>query len=300
MATMQLLGIDHVTAITASREECLDFYAGILDLDLASCPLPDSSGSDLCFGEGREGPAVLRFVDSPGAPAGSPGPGMVHSVRWWVPGRRALEQWAARLELFGIATGMSLDSAGEPLALHFSDPEGLAHELMPRPVSDRPRPLEGAPVAGLPPALRLGGVRAFVAGSVQSFDLLAGRLGFSALGEGEWGIGLPPVPARYACDAPPSNRPFQGAGTVHHVAWRCAPGEERAWRQRVIGMGATVSRLSDDAGIRWFFFREPDGVLFSVASAGRAASVPQHAPLLARPRELPPRIARPIGLRAAA
>jgi glyoxalase family protein len=282
---MQLHGIDHVTAITATREECLDFYAGILDLD----PLGDSGEGDLCFGDGREGPA-LRFVNSPGAPTGTPGPGMVHSIRWWVPGRHALEQWAARLELFGIASGMSCDSTGDPLALHFSDPEGLAHELMPRPVGPRPRPLDGKTVPGVPPALHLGGVRAFVAGSIQSFDLLAGRLGFSALGEGEWGIGPPPAPARYACDAPPSNRPFQGAGTVHHVAWG----------QRVIGMGATVSRLSEEDGIRWFFFREPDGVLFSVASPDRAAATPKRTPLPARPRELPPRIARPIGLRAAA
>ena len=313
---MQLLGIDHVTAITASREECLDFYVGLLDLDLTSCPLPDAANADLCFGDGREGPAILRFVDTPGAPTGTPGPGMVHSVRWWVPGRRALEQWAARFELFGVATGMSFDSVGDPVALHFSDPEGLAHELMPRPAAARPRRLDGRPVPGLPPALKLAGVRAFVAGSVQSFDLLAGRLGFSACGEGEWLVGsavLPSFasdsgtkegstlrPARYACDAPPSNRPFQGAGTVHHVAWRCAPGEERAWRQRVIGMGATVSRLSEEKGTRWFFFREPDGVLFSVASSARALPAPTQAPHPARPRELPPRIARPIGRRAAA
>jgi glyoxalase family protein len=316
MPHMQLLGIDHVTAITASREECLDFYAGVLDLDLTSCPLPDAVGGDICFGDGREGPAVLRFVDTPGAPTGTPGPGMVHSVRWWVPGRRALEQWAARFELFGIATGMTFDATGDPLALHFADPEGLAHELMPRPATERPRRPDREPVPGLPPALKLGGVRAFVAGSVQSFDLLAGRLGFSAAGEGEWLVGSEARPsfashsatndgsasraACYACDAPPPNRPFQGAGTVHHVAWRCAPGEERAWRQRVIGMGATVSRLAEEDGTRWFFFREPDGVLFSVASAGRPATVPSRTPLPARPRELPPRIARPIGLRAAA
>src|SRR4051794_16856482 len=288
---MQLLGIDHVTAITASHEECLDFYAGVLDLDLTSCPLPDAArgAADLCFGDGREGPAVLRFVNSPGAPTGTPGPGMVHSVRWWVPGRWALEQWAARFELFGIATGTSFDSAGDPIALHFSDPEGLAHELMPRPVAESPRRLDGPAVPSLPPALKLAGVRAFVAGSVQSFDLLAGRLGFSASGAGEWQVG----PARYACDQPPSSRPFQGAGTVHHVAWRCAPGEERAWRQRVIGMGATVSRIAEEDGIRWFFFREPDGVLFSVASAGRTASAPARPSLPARPRQLPPRIARP-------
>jgi glyoxalase family protein len=297
---MQLLGIDHVTAITASREECLDFYAGVLDLDLTGCPLPDSRNGDLCFGDGREGPAALRFVDSPGAPTGTPGPGMVHSVRWWVPGRRALEQWAARLDLFGIANAIAFDSVGDPVGLRFADPEGLAHELMPRPVGKQPRPLEGTPVAGLPPALRLGGVRAFVAGSVQSFDLLAGRLGFSAAGDGEWRIGSPTAPARYACDAPPSNRPFQGAGTVHHVAWRCAPGEQRAWRQRVIGMGATVSRLAEEDGTSWFFFREPDGVLFSVASEAAATPAPTRVPLPARPRELPPRIARPIGLRAAA
>jgi glyoxalase family protein len=299
---MQLLGIDHVTAITASREECLDFYAGVLDLDVMSCPLPDADGgtADLCFADGWEEPAALRFVDSPGAPTGTPGPGMVHSVRWWVPGRRALEQWAERLELFGIASGIAFDSAGDPLALHFSDPEGLAHELMPRPAGVRPGPFDRAASPDLAPALHLGGVGAFVAGSVHSSDLLAGRLGFSALGEGEWGIGPPPTSARYVCDAPPSNRPFQGAGTVHHVGWRCALGEERAWRQRVIGMGATVSRLSEDAGTRWFFFREPDGVLFSVASAARAASAPRQAPQPARPQELPPRIARPIGLRAAA
>jgi glyoxalase family protein len=172
--------------------------------------------------------------------------------------------------------------------------------LMPRPASERPRRLDRPPVPGLPPALRLAGVRAFVAGSVQSSDLLAGRLGFSAAGAGEWRIGPPPGPARYACDPPPSTRPLQGAGTVHHVAWRCASGEERAWRQRVIGMGATVSRLCEEDGIRWFFFREPDGVLFSVASAGRALSTSSPLPLPARPRELPARIARPIGLRAAA
>jgi glyoxalase family protein len=300
MLAVQLLGIDHVSAITASREDCLDFYAGVLDLDVTSCPGPDAKVGDVCFGDGREGPAVLRFADSPGAPTGAPGPGMVHSVRWWVPGRRALEQWAARFELCGIATGMTHDSVGDPIALHFSDPEGLAHELMPRPATERPRRLDGQPVPGLPPALKLAGVRAFVAGSVQSSDLLAGRLGFSAGGAGEWRIGPPPGPARYACDAPPSSRPFQGAGTVHHVAWRCAPGEERAWRQRVIGMGATVSRLCEEDGTRWFFFREPDGVLFSVASSGRLLSTPSPSPFPARPRELPPRIARPIGLRAAA
>jgi catechol 2,3-dioxygenase-like lactoylglutathione lyase family enzyme len=170
---VQLLGIDHVTAITASREECLDFYVGILDLDLMSCPLPDAAGGAICFSDGREGAAVLRFVDAPGAPTLTLGPGMVHRVRWWVPGRRALEQWAARFEMFGVATGMRFDRSGDPVALRFSDPDGLAHEVMPRPAAERPRGLDGRPVPGLPPALKLAGVRAFLAGSPAAADRAA-------------------------------------------------------------------------------------------------------------------------------
>lgn len=294
---MQLLGIDHVTAITSSRGDCLDFYVGLLDFE----PTGDCSDGDLCFADGRRGSAALRLVvDSPGTPLGTPGQGMIHTVRWWVPGRLALEQWAARFELFGIPCGMVLDSAGDPIGLHFSDHEGLAHELVARPTGEHPRRLASPPALGLPPALSLAGVRAFVAGTVASHDLLAGRLGFSALEASEWQVGAPPSPARYVCDPPPPNRPLQGAGTVHHVAWRCAPGEERAWRQRVIGMGATVSHIAEEAGVRWFFFREPDGVLFSVAATVQPSAGLRRPPLPARPRQLPPRIARPIGLRTAA
>src|SRR3954468_7461555 len=137
---MQLLGIDHVTAITAARGQCLDFYAGVLGLD----PTDDCSEGDLCFRSGREGAPTPRFVDSPGAPTGPAGPGMIHSLRWWVPGRRALEQWAARIEICGVATRMTFDSIGDPIALHFIDTGALPHELMPRPVGEPPRHSEGA------------------------------------------------------------------------------------------------------------------------------------------------------------
>ncbi len=168
---MQLLGIDHFTSITASREECLDFYVGILDLDLASSPIADAAGGDICFGDGREGSLVLRFVDAPGASTGTAGAGMVHGIRWWVSGRQALEQWAARFELFGVATAITRDAAGNPVALRFSDPEGRAHHLLSEPGDQRLRRPGVEPTPGLPPALRLAGVHAVVAESVPSPDL---------------------------------------------------------------------------------------------------------------------------------
>jgi hypothetical protein len=145
----------------------------------------------------------------------------------------------------------------------------------------------------------LSGVRAYAAASVQSGDLLAGRLGFESCGEGAWRVGAGPEAARYETDAPPPSRPVEGAGTVRHVAWSCRPGHERAWRQRVIGMGATVSRVIECDGYSCFFFREPDGVLFGVATR-RHASVPAQLSFEPPRSAIPPRIARPIGILAAA
>jgi len=142
----------------------------------------------------------------------------------------------------------------------------------------------------------LTGVRAYAAASVQSGDLLAGRLGFESCGEAAWRIGSGEGAVRYDIDAPPPSRPVQGAGTVRHVAWSCRPGEERAWRQRVIGMGATVSRVIECDGYRCFFFREPDGVLFGVATRHAAEGAIQPRFELPQPGEIPARIARPVGV----
>ncbi|HEU5105956.1 MAG TPA: hypothetical protein VFU11_08945, partial [Solirubrobacterales bacterium] len=146
----------------------------------------------------------------------------------------------------------------------------------------------------------LTGVRAYAAASVQSGDLLAGRLGFESCGEGAWRVGAGAEAVRYETDAPPPSRPVEGAGTVRHIAWGCRPGHERAWRQRVIGMGATVSRVIECDGYSCFFFREPDGVLFGVATLRRQPTPAQLSFAPPGPAAIPPRIARSIGILTAA
>ena len=279
---MNLFGLHHVSAITASRSECLDFYGRLLGLS----PAVDPGAGTLAFSANHEsGGGILSFVVSPGAPRGTAGRGLVHRLQWSVASPEALEFWRRRLDQAGVSVTAWLNGAGYPLALRFSDPEGLDHEL------------------ALPPELRiraLTGLRAYGAASVQSGDLLAGRLGFESCGEAAWRVGAGEEAVAYGCDSPPPSRPVQGAGTVRHVAWSCRPGEERAWRQRVIGMGATVSRLIDCDGYRCFFFREPDGVLFGVATRHAPAAAVQPRFRLPQPSEIPPRIARPIGILAVA
>jgi len=280
---MNLFGLHHVSAIASSRSACEHFYGGLLGLETAA----DAGEGTLAFDAGPErGGGVLSFVVSPGAAPGVAGRGLVHRLQWAVPDAAALDRWRRRLERAGVAVTAWLNGAGDPLALRFSDPDGLEHEL-------------ALPSAG-EQRLVLIGVRAYAAGSVQSGDLLAGRLGFAACGEGAWRVGAGPGEVRYGTEAPPPLRPVEGAGSVRHVAWSCRPGEERAWRQRVIGMGATVSRLIDCDGYRCFFFREPDGVLFGVATLRGVPAEAGPRFELPRPSEIPPRIARPIGILAAA
>jgi glyoxalase family protein len=277
---MNLFGLHHVTAVASDWRDCSDFYGLLLGLERV-----DSADGTLNFsaGSGGRGP-LLSFDISPGARRGAAGRGLVHRLQWSLSDAASLNHCRQRLEAAGVGVTAWLNGAGDPVALRFTDPDGLEHELSLRPGAQ---------------SLALTGVRAYAAASVQSGDLLAGRLGFAARGEGEWLVGSGPGAARYGCDPPPPSRPSQGAGTVRHVAWSCRSGDERAWRQRVIGMGATVSRLIDCDGYRCFFFREPDGVLFGVATQQAAAATPLRFQL-PRPAEIPARIAQPIGILAAA
>jgi glyoxalase family protein len=307
---MNLFGLHHVSAIAASRAECIDFYGRLLGLSPAADP---GSGTLAFTADPESGGGVLSFVVSPGVPRGTAGRGLVHRLQWSVSSPAALEFWRRRLDQAGVGVSAWLNGAGYPLALRFSDPDGLDHEMSLPPAfvlsGDMPpqgrTPNLGAArtVSSVPPQMRiraLTGVHAYAAASVQSGDLLAGRLGFQACGEGSWRVGGGEGAVAYACDPPPPSRPVQGAGSVRHVAWSCRNGEERAWRQRVIGMGATVSRVIECGGYRCFFFREPDGVLFGVATRQPAGAATRPRFQLPGPQEIPPRIARPVGLLATA
>jgi glyoxalase family protein len=123
---MDLFGLHHVSAIASSRENCLDFYSGLLGLSLVA--EHDSGTLAFCAGEERGG-GVISFAVTPGVARGVAGRGLVHRLQWSVAGPQALEHWRRRLESAGLAVTAWLNGAGDPLALRFADPDGLEHEL---------------------------------------------------------------------------------------------------------------------------------------------------------------------------
>ncbi len=271
---MRLDGIHHVTAITAHRGACADFYAGVLGLATISGPAEDAPGAEtISFGDelGRPG-SILTFLVTPGVRPGRAGAGSVNRISWRVVDDEALGFWDRRLADAGVAADWADVPGGT--ALRFADPEGLLHELVPDSFGDEPLVARSREISPHRAIRGIDGVSAYCRSPGPSADLLAGRLEFAAAGERAFRVDGRRH-ARYAFEPPPRGRAVGGAGTVHHVAWTCEARDQPVWRERVIGMGARVSRLREGPGVSSLWFREPSGVLFELTSSDLADGAPK-------------------------
>ena len=113
-------------------------------------------------------------------------------------------------------------------------------------------------------------MRAYSARPDASRGLLEGVLGFERSDEGYEARGERRG-GRYVYDEPPERPGVQSAGTVHHVAWASTMDEHEAWRDRLHKAGAPVTPVIDRFYFRSIYFREPSGVLFEIATLGRAS-----------------------------
>jgi glyoxalase family protein len=287
---MKLEGIHHITAITADAQQNVDFYAGVLGLRLVkkSVNQDQTSVYHLFYAdETGDAGSDLTFFEYPGAPIGRAGAGMVHRIIWRVTGPEALDFWAKRLSDAGYES-----SRGEQ-SLTFADPEGLTHELLVVETDDEPL-IANHPE--IPAELALQGfhaVRAYTADPQRSHQLLTDTLNFEpapqeqpnayeARGERRGGF--------YIYDAAPADRPLQGAGTVHHVAWASPLDEHEAWRERVAGSGlAHPTPIIDRHYFYSIYFREPSGVLFEIATLGPGFTIDEPVEHLGEKLSLTPK-----------
>jgi glyoxalase family protein len=271
----QLEGIHHITAITADAQGNVDFYAGVLGLRLVkkSVNQDDTSVYHLFYGDEQgDAGADITFFEYPGVPRGRAGAGMVHRSVWRVAGDDAFGFWAERLASRGYESSRLQDS------LVFDDPEGLTHELRVVETTDKPLIAEHPEI---PAELALQGfhaVRAYAAEPERSRGLLEDTLGFTPIPHGPAQTAAYEVRGEdrggfYLYDPPPEERPLQGAGSVHHVAWATHPEDQEAWHELVLASGARATPIIDRFYFRSIYFREPSGVLFELATIGPGFTV---------------------------
>jgi glyoxalase family protein len=264
---VKLDGIHHITAITGDARRNLAFYTGVLGLRLVAKSVNQDEGKPtyhLFYADEKATPgAELTFFEYPGIPPGRTGAGMVQRITWRVGSSEAIDFWSDRLSNAGVAFTPKGDR------LSFTDPEGLGLELAVVVTDDEPLV---AYHPEIPPELALQGfhaVEAATAAADRSRGLLQETLGFAPQGERLWEARGARRGSFYGYGDGASRSARQGAGTVHHVAWRAASDDEHSrWRERLIEGGAFPTPVIDRYYFKSIYFREPSGVLFEIASPG--------------------------------
>jgi len=283
---MLLEGIHHITAITGDAPRNVEFYAGTLGLRLVKKTVnqDDPTVYHLFYADekGSAG-ADLTFFEYPGARPGRAGAGMVHRIAWRVASEAALDFWEERLRAHGAQPERTADG------LRFADPEGLGHELVVSDVADEPLV---ADTPGIPREHALqgfDGVRAYARDPARSEALLRDTLGFTGGDDGRWEVRGERRGGRYVYDPAPQERAVPGAGTVHHVAFATEMDEHAAWQERVARSGANPTPIIDRFYFRSVYFREPNGILFELATLGPGFDADEDAGHLGERLSLPPK-----------
>jgi glyoxalase family protein len=282
---MQLEGVHHVTLITGDAPKNVDFYTRVLGLRLVKKTVnqDDPTVYHLFYAdENGSAGSDITFFEYPGAARGKAGPGMVHTIVWRVASDAALDFWEGRLD--GLAQNVA--RAGDSLTL--ADPEGVRHEFRVDQSDDEPLVARN-PELPQEHALRgFDGVRAYAVDPERSTALLEDTLGFEPRGNYTWEARGDQRGGWYAYDSPPEGRGIPGAGTVHHVAWATTMDEHDAWQERVAEAGHRPTPVIDRFYFKSIYFREPNGILFELATLGPGFATDEDPEHLGERLSLPP------------
>ena len=280
-------GLHHVTAISGPPQGNLDFYAGPLRQRLVkrTVNFDDPGTYHLYYADPAGTPGtVLTFFPFADAGPGRAGPGMASAVAYAVP---ALDPWMGALAQDAIDFEGPFERLGQR-GLALADPDGLRVELIETGGAPGGRADEGFHSVTLwvddpePTARVLTEVMGYEAGP-QEDGPEGSRLRLTAPGEARGR-----VVDLMRSDAPTIGR--QGAGTIHHVAFRARSHEEQAeWRERVAAAGLDVTPVIDRQYFRAIYFREPGGVLFEIATDPPGFDVDEPRETMGAELRLPPR-----------
>jgi glyoxalase family protein len=281
-----LKGQHHVSSITANARGNYDFYTNTLGLRLVKKTVnqDDTSVYHLFYADERGNPGTdLTFFEIPRAAAFAPGANAVTTTMLRVAGDEAIRYWQDRFAALGVLHD-EVDRRSGRAVLAFRDPEGQRLALVSdendagvapgRPWAKGPVPVEHA-IRGLGP------VELTVARGERTAAVLTEVMGYRRKGSypspfegqpdivvyetGEGGNGAE-VHLAERTDLP---RERSGSGAVHHVAYRVENEEElRKWIVRLNEAGLPNSGFVERYYFKSLYFREPNGILFELATEG--------------------------------
>lgn len=301
---MQLTGIHHLTAVSADIRGNYRFYTQVLGMRLVkrSVNQDDVGAYHLFYADAAGSPGCdLTFFDW-AMPRERRGTHSITRTSLRVAGGAALEYWEKRLSEHGVAHTGIIERDGRA-TLDFEDPEGQRLCFVDDAgQGDAPVIWEGSPVEPEHQVRGLGPIVMSVPLIAPTESLLLDVLNMKkdreygddsqaghtvvvyTMGEGEGPHRELHVEVQP--DAPPARL---GAGGVHHVAFR-TPNEDEyhRWTERLREYGVPNSGEVDRFWFRSLYLREPNGVLFEIATDGPGFAVDEDAAHLGEHVVLPP------------
>ena len=301
---MQLTGIHHLTAVTADAPGNHAFYTRTLGMRLVKKTVnqDDVSAYHLFYADAQGSPGTdITFFDWPVQPERR-GTNSIVRTALRVSGESSLGWWRDRFASLGVRHGEILERDGR-LTLDFEDPEGQRLGLVDDGGAgtshawDRSSVPPERQIRGLGPiTLSVPALEGTEIVLTQVMNMRRARDYGDAsrpVHVYEMGEGGPAAELHVAVE--PDLLPARpGAGGVHHVAFRTPDETEYlAWVGRLRAMRVPSSGPVDRYYFRSLYFREPNGILFEIATDGPgfAADEPQDAlgERLALPPFLEPR-----------
>jgi glyoxalase family protein len=285
---MQLDGMHHLTMITGDARANVAFYADLLGLRMVkqTVNFDAPEAYHLYFGdEGGSPGSILTWFEFAGARPGRPGAGMLHTIELGVSSENALDFWAVRLGTAGFETQRT---AG---VLSLADPDGLRLALVAPAKESAPNPPLRAVHPEVPAEhaiLGVEGVRAFAGPALEADrPLLVQTLGFTELAPGAYRLEGPTRHLHYRYDRS-DERGVPGAGTIHHIAWHSRDEHHKAWQARAREAGMQVTPVIDREYFHAIYFRQPQGILFEIATTSPGFAVDEDPAHLGEELRLPP------------
>ena len=290
---MQLKGFHHLTAVTADAAGNHKFYTQTLGLRLVKKTVnqDDTSAYHLFYADGVGSPGTdITFFDWPVGPE-KRGTQAVTRTGFRVADDASLKFWAERFARLGVKHDpISEQAAWQTLA--FEDPEGQRLALVADNAGEA-HVWSESPVPAERQIRGLGPITMSVPDLKPTDTLLTHLMNMvptgSFNGTHVYKMGAPGAVSELHVMVDPALPPAQqGAGSVHHVAFNIPYADYEAWTARLKAMRVPNSGPVDRFWFKSLYFREPNGVLFELATDAPGFATDESLETLGKTLSLPP------------
>jgi glyoxalase family protein len=291
---MQLKGFHHLTAVTADAQRNHHFYTSVLGLRLVKKTVnqDDVSAYHLFYADGKGNPGTdITFFDWPTGPE-QRGTHSICRTGLRIKGENAFAWWAEHFRKFDVKFKQPMMRAGR-LTMDFEDFEGQRLCLVNDEsntgfaVWDKSTVPAEHQIQGLGPiTLSVPDIAATdaVLTSVMGMTLLKNDDSLQVYKMNADG----PVSELHVKVEPLLPQARQGSGSVHHVAFNIPYADYSAWANRLKELHVPNSGPVDRFWFKSLYFREPNGILFEIATDAPGFAADEPMENLGETLSLPP------------